>query len=55
MSSAIRRMILKANAAFLGGFGAVSFFMLDVRGIWFDSGPEAVILRGMPRGRCRLL
>jgi hypothetical protein len=48
MTSAARRAILKANAAFLGLFGTVAFFMLDVRAIWFDSGPQAAILRGEP-------
>lgn len=48
MNSRIRRLILKANAGFLGLFGAVSFFMLDVRGIWFSSGPQAGVLRGEP-------
>jgi hypothetical protein len=48
MTSAARRAILKANAAFLGLFGTVAFFMLDVRAIWFASGPQAAILRGEP-------
>src|SRR5262245_26101622 len=48
MTPTVRQRILKANAAFLGGFGSVSFFMLDVRGIWFGSGPQAAVLRGEP-------
>src|SRR5689334_6203225 len=40
MNSSVRQNILKENALFLGLFGAVSFFMLDVRGIWFSSGPK---------------
>jgi hypothetical protein len=44
----IRRRLLKANAAFVGVFGAVSFFVLDVRGIWFASGPQVAVLRGEP-------
>jgi hypothetical protein len=48
MTPTLRQRILKANAAFLGGFGSVSFFMLDVRGIWFGSGPQAAVLRGEP-------
>src|SRR5262245_53693763 len=48
MNSRARQLILRGNAAFLGLFGAVSFFMLDVRGIWFASGPQAAILRGEP-------
>jgi hypothetical protein len=40
--------VLKSNAAFPGLFGAVSFFALDVRGIWFSSGPQVAILRGEP-------
>lgn len=28
--------------------GTVAFFMLDVRAIWFDSGPQAAILGGEP-------
>jgi hypothetical protein len=48
MNSATRRIILRANAAFLGVFGAVSFFILDVRGIWFSAGPQSAVLRGEP-------
>jgi hypothetical protein len=43
-----RQLVLKANSAFLGLFGAVSFFALDVRGIWFASGPQVAVLRGEP-------
>src|SRR5262245_49830871 len=48
MNSSVRQNILKGNALFLGLFGAVSFFMLDVRGIWFSSGPQTAVLRGEP-------
>ena len=48
MNSSVRKNILKGNALFLGLFGAVSFFMLDVRGIWFSSGPQTAVLRGEP-------
>jgi hypothetical protein len=43
-----RQLVLKANAAFLGLFGAVSFFVLDVRAIWFSAGPQVAVLRGEP-------
>jgi hypothetical protein len=48
VTSNVRRRILRANALFLGLFGAVSFFVLDVRGIWFSSGPQTAVLRGEP-------
>jgi hypothetical protein len=48
MNSSVRQTILRGNAPFLGLFGAVSFFMLDVRGIWFSSGPQTAVLRGEP-------
>src|SRR5262245_50715165 len=48
LSSAAKRLILKLNAAYLGAFGAVSFFALDVRAIWFAAGPQAAVLRGEP-------
>jgi len=48
MTATFRQRLLKANAAFLGLFGTVSFFMLDVRGIWFASGPQVAVLRGEP-------
>src|SRR5262245_65599771 len=48
LSPAARRLILRLNAAYLGAFGAVSFFALDVRAIWFAAGPQAAILRGEP-------
>jgi hypothetical protein len=48
MNTTTRKRILMVNAAILGLFGAISFFMLDVRGIWFDSGPQTAVLRGMP-------
>ena len=48
MSSRIRQFILKANAAYLGAFAVVSFFVLDVRAIWFSGGPLVAILRGEP-------
>jgi hypothetical protein len=44
----MRQVLLRANAAFLGLFGAVSFFVLDVRGIWFSAGPQTAVLRGEP-------
>jgi hypothetical protein len=48
MDVTTRQLILKANGIILGLFGAISFFMLDVRGVWFDSGPQTAVLRGMP-------
>jgi hypothetical protein len=48
MSVTTRQLILKANGIILALFGTISFFMLDVRGVWFDSGPQTAVLRGMP-------
>jgi hypothetical protein len=48
MNTTTRKRILRVNGVILGLFGAISFFMLDVRGIWFDSGPQTAVLRGMP-------
>jgi hypothetical protein len=45
MNTTTRKRILRVNAAILGLFGAISFFMLDVRGVWFDSGPQTAVLR----------
>jgi len=48
VNSRTRQLVLKGNAAFLGLFGAVSFFALDVRAIWFSAGPQVAVLRGEP-------
>jgi len=48
MNTTTRKRILRVNSIILGLFGAISFFVLDVRGIWFNSGPQTIVLRGMP-------
>jgi uncharacterized protein YbbK (DUF523 family) len=48
MNVTTRQLVLKANGVILGLFGVISFFMLDVRAVWFDSGPQTAVLRGMP-------
>jgi hypothetical protein len=48
MNAGLRRTILKANGIVLWLFGAVSFFALDVRGIWLASGAQVAVLCGEP-------
>jgi hypothetical protein len=40
----MNRLVLRANAIYLGTAAVVSFFALDLRAIFFRQGPEAFIL-----------
>lgn len=48
MTLATRRLILRANAIYLGLASVMGLIGLDVRGIFFGTGPEGRILAGAP-------
>jgi hypothetical protein len=48
MTTAIRRLILRANALYLGIASIAGLLLLDLRGIVFGSGPEGQILALAP-------
>jgi hypothetical protein len=48
MTTSTRKIILRANALYLGVASIAAFFLLDLRGIVFDAGPVAQVLAGAP-------
>ena len=48
MTTATRRLILRANALYLGIASIAGLLLLDLRGIVFGSGPEGAILAAAP-------
>jgi hypothetical protein len=48
MTTAIRRLILRANALYLGIAAIAAFILLDLRGIAFGAGPAAQLFATAP-------
>jgi hypothetical protein len=48
MITATRRLILRANALYLGIASIAAFLLLDLPGIFFGSGPAGQVLSGSP-------
>ncbi|UHQ19026.1 hypothetical protein LVB87_12665 [Lysobacter sp. KIS68-7] len=44
----LRQRLMFVNSVFLGMFAVVSFFMLDIRGIWFGAGPLSHVVGAQP-------
>ena len=49
MTIATRRLLLRANALFLGIASIAAFLLLDLRGIVFGAGPAGQALAAPPR------
>ncbi|HEY1251210.1 MAG TPA: hypothetical protein VGH97_08465 [Thermoanaerobaculia bacterium] len=48
MTEILRRRILRAHGLYLGAFGFVSFFALDLRAVILGTGPESGLTRLAP-------
>lgn len=48
MNEPTRRLILRANAIYLGASAIMGLILLDIRGIFFGAGPEGRVLVNAP-------